>query len=1374
MQKPENFSLSKYNDKEQAVLVTAAYAVEPLKGKTIAFILKNNYILEDIGKSISQIEVFDILNTFLRKRMLKKLARDKYQIIEDVPFELYMEASKLKYAVRLANHFIKSFSSRTWFWTPSHENWHRPVRDIRLGLSLGDWGLYESGMNSLAAISDEREKDYIDHYFFTPHTRVDLLQQHNTLFQVNLIGHKLLSLIHNMEVEDEIIDYAYQLVEEVPYSAKKFADFLFQQLVIYDGYRGNFNRLEKMRDAMASTISPIALGLLSAMQNKTPEAIKYYEQQLQLQKQRPLQYPNDEWYVLNLLFANTDDQYTNTIINYIQKIEKSNKEHYDSEICLFALKYFLLGHIRPAQQVLNDADDPQSPMTTLLKGTIAYWIQDEEAIPVKLLKKYSVTCHNKGFTWLALQYSSILDAIQYDKKSSEIKAKNEKALGIKPIVSLYQPPAAWELSLNALDILAGTNQTTQATERIIWMIDFNNKTVFPKLQRINKKGSWTKGRRIQVDSLLRNDAPGANQQDIAIARILIDSDIIYNNRWKYYDPEELTTSFGKACNAMVDHPYIFTENKKSTNPCELIRSKVEIIVEEHNGHFELSFSSDIQLAEESGYYVLRETPTRYKVVHLSEEILHAAHIIGEKLHVPGEAKERLIDKLQGISKKIPIQSHLLEELSDTKKMPYDQRIYVHLLPVGDGFYAELFVKPFSEIPPYIKPGDGQRIVMGEIEGKRVHVERILKDEVKNAKAVREAIDVLRENKPVKGTWQLEDAASCLNLLAGLEALKKEDKIVVEWPKGEKLRISHHASLSDLGVRVREKNNWFELDGQLQLSEELVLNMQQLLTKVKETDNQFVEISDGQFLALTKRFRTQLRMLGDVADIRGDKIRLHPLAGILLDDIKEELGDLDADAQWNEKMDRLRTAQRKRFQLPRSFNGTLREYQKDGYMWLRRLAHWGVGACLADDMGLGKTIQALALVQARSKEGPSLVIAPASVCRNWVKEAEKFTPNITPYFYNADGRHKLLENASPADLIVATYGLLQQDIRHFEKVQFANIILDEAQAIKNRSAKRTKAALRLQGDFRLITTGTPIENHLGELWTLFQFINPGLLGSIDSFNDKFAGPIERYKDGDVRNSLRKLIQPFILRRRKRDVLTELPEKTEVELHVEMSKEEIAFYEALRRTAIQNLEGEDGTKPLQILAEITRLRQACCHPHLVDTSVQIASAKLEALDGILNELIESEHKVLIFSQFVKYLKIIEKYINKKGFAYQYLDGSTPLKKRQQAIDDFQSGNGDIFLISLKAGGTGLNLTAADYVVHMDPWWNPAVEDQASDRAHRIGQTRPVTVYRMITQGTIEEKIINLHNHKRELADSLLSGSDVAGKLSSKQLLELIRQG
>ncbi|PAX45852.1 DEAD/DEAH box helicase, partial [Brunnivagina elsteri] len=682
--------------------------------------------------------------------------------------------------------------------------------------------------------------------------------------------------------------------------------------------------------------------------------------------------------------------------------------------------------------------------------------------------------------------------------------------------------------------------------------------------------------------------------------------------------------------------------------------------------------------------------------------------------------------------------------------------------------------PFGNGGSYFRPGTGGETVIAEISGKRLQTKRNLKAEKQQAETAIASCPTLTRIEKQDGEWQIPEPEDCLELLLELQALG--DTVVIEHPEGERFRVNHHADLKDFSLNIQRQQDWFAASGELKLDDNLVLDMQNLLALLERTPSRFIPLGDGQFVALTESFRKRLDELRMYSERNGKGIRFHPLASFGLEDFVDEVGKLKADKHWKEHIQRLKEVQNFHPELPSTFQAELREYQLEGFNWMARLAHWGVGACLADQMGLGKTIQALAVILTHAQAGASLIVAPTSVCMNWISEAEKFAPTLNIIQFGTGNRQKILDGLQPFDMVVCSYGLLQQEeaAQMLSQIEWQTIVLDEAQAIKNMTTKRSQAAMNLKGGFKLITTGTPIENHLGELWNLFRFINPGLLGSFDSFNQRFAIPIEKYQDKQARNKLKKLIQPFLLRRTKNQVLQELPSRTEILLHVELSQEEMAFYEALRREAISKLtdsEATAGQKHLQVLAEIMRLRRACCNSRLVVPESDLLSSKLQLFGEVLADLLENRHKALVFSQFVDHLQIIKKYLEDNNIKYQYLDGSTPAKERKKRVDAFQAGDGDVFLISLKAGGTGLNLTAADYVIHMDPWWNPAVEDQASDRAHRIGQQRPVTIYRLVAKDTIEDKIVDLHQHKRDLADSLLEGADVSGKISTAALLELM---
>jgi SNF2 family DNA or RNA helicase len=445
----------------------------------------------------------------------------------------------------------------------------------------------------------------------------------------------------------------------------------------------------------------------------------------------------------------------------------------------------------------------------------------------------------------------------------------------------------------------------------------------------------------------------------------------------------------------------------------------------------------------------------------------------------------------------------------------------------------------------------------------------------------------------------------------------------------------------------------------------------------------------------------------------------------------------------------------------------RDYQKRGFSWLVFLHNIGTGGILADDMGLGKTLQTIAmLVWLKSKSKghkPTLVVAPTSVVPNWAREIEKFAPSLTTLLWQGPDRHDNKDDLEEVDVVITSYALLRRDEELLQSTDFRYVILDEAQHIKNPLSATARAAKKLGSDRRLALTGTPIENRLSEIWSIMDFVSPGLLGSLKTFEDKYARPVER-GDQETIQKLRAIIRPFVLRRTKSEVAPELPAKIEQEMVVPLSDEQAKLYKQMlaqvRASLLSEVEKQGVAKAqIQILAALTRLRQAACDPRLTKMNARDGewndetSGKLSALREILQEAKAGGHRVLVFSQFVEMLQLIRKALDQDGVRYEYLDGST--KDRQERVDHFNTDEDvDAFLISLKAGGTGLNLTGADTVVHFDPWWNPAVEDQATDRAHRIGQSKVVSVYRLIAKGTVEEKILQLSGKKRDLMSNVLN--------------------
>lgn len=1030
---------------------------------------------------------------------------------------------------------------------------------------------------------------------------------------------------------------------------------------------------------------------------------------------------------------------------------------------------------------LSTLEDAHS-FEALIDALCLYWADVETARdrlpePVNDIYQHAQAA---GLDWFALEAATLLARLNPRSTHSQGALALREKTGIQPITDIIAPKEPWELALTALMGLnpgpaKAKGEAAVATEyRLAWFLTWYSNTTWmlqPKEQKISVKGGWSRGRAVALHRLKssQEEFPYLTPQDREICDCLTSAYGSYGSTNYHFQD--------RAMLALVGHPLVFWEEAPTT-PLDIVKGEPALTVKQgNNGMLTLSLTPPLE--EKQAFALIKETPTRIKVVEFTPEHQRIAAILGPKnaLEVPEGAKDRVLETLNAIVSLVTVHSDIGGGITDAEEVPAQAIPHLHLLPAGAGLRVSLLTRPFGDHGPYYRPGSGGEMVLAEVAGRRLQTHRNLKEETQQARAIENACPTLQRLEDEAGEWLIEDPEDCLELLLDIQDLG--DQAVVEWPEGEKMRIASRVSLADFKVQIQRQRDWFAASGELSIGDDQVLDMQRLMALLEAAPGRFIKLADGEFVALTQEFRKRLDELRAFSETSGKGVRFHPLASLAMEDWIDEVGQLKTDKHWKDHVKRLKEAQDLQPDIPSTLQAELRDYQVEGFNWLARLAHWGVGACLADDMGLGKTLQALAMILTRAPEGPTLIIAPTSVCMNWLSEAEKFAPTLNPIPFGGGDRQKVLDRLQPFDLVVCSYGLLQQEevAKMLADVQWQTIVLDEAQAIKNSTTKRSQAAMKLQGGFKILTTGTPIENHLGELWNLFRFINPGLLGSQEQFNQRFANPIERNQDKQARNRLKKLIQPFILRRTKTEVLDELPARTEITLQVELSTQEMAFYEALRREAIAKLSEpsvDGGAKHLQVLAEIMKLRRACCNTRLVKAEPKLPSAKLDAFGEILEELLGNNHKALVFSQFVDHLAILREFLDAQNVHYQYLDGSTPAKDRKKRVDAFQSGQGDVFLISLKAGGTGLNLTAADYVIHMDPWWNPAVEDQASDRAHRMGQQRPVTIYRLVAQNTIEEKIVDLHKQKRDLADSLLEGTDMSGKISTDELLRMISEG
>ncbi|HMV69439.1 MAG TPA: DEAD/DEAH box helicase, partial [Myxococcota bacterium] len=620
-----------------------------------------------------------------------------------------------------------------------------------------------------------------------------------------------------------------------------------------------------------------------------------------------------------------------------------------------------------------------------------------------------------------------------------------------------------------------------------------------------------------------------------------------------------------------------------------------------------------------------------------------------------------------------------------------------------------------------------------------------------------------------GVVTLETADAALLATA---RLRSRDDVAVTWI-GRPIRV-HRARPAGLTLRMSSGGGWFGLDGQLK-TDGGAIELSAALEALR-AGSAFIPMKDGEWVELEDDLRQVLVAMGRALPTgKAGAVQAGPLHAPLLAEVERLGATIDGAAAWRQLIGRLKAASQLPIEVPPALAAPLRPYQEEGFRWMCRLSHWGAGAVLADDMGLGKTIQAIAWLLHHASSGPALVVCPTSVCGNWLAELERFAPSLERRLLHGDGRTGVLDGLGPGVVVITSFTIAVRDQDALAATSWGNLVIDEAHAIKNAWTQRTRAIHRLTAERRVALTGTPIENHTGELWAVLTAVSPGLLGSQETFRDRFVTPIEYDRDPEVRQSLARLIRPFVLRRLKRDVATELPERTEIVVKVGLTAGERALYDGLRLAAINAL-GERGTDEPQarmhVLAALTRLRRAACHPRLIDPALTLRSSKLTALYDLLDPLLESGHRALVFSQFTGLLDQVGDDLRARGVSFRRLDGATPAPRRAAEIAAFQAGEAPVFLLSLKAGGVGLNLTAADTVIHLDPWWNPAVEDQATDRAHRIGQTQPVTVYRLVARGTVEEKILAMHGEKRELATSLLEGTDTAGRLDTNELIALMQ--
>ena len=1287
-----------------------------------------------------------------------------------------------------------------WGFDHSYENYAQAIRDVRFALYRGKQRqTVVKYVNYAIPYSRNQDKDYEDPLFqiLTNPVNKSLLLYLKPVVADFSFTSLLISSVFAMTPSTEI----FTVFLEARKKTASLRELTKPSLMFQNLMRGDFLQLKALTEKQHNVSELTYSAFVHLMEGDVQQAIAVYETALDVLARNM---PRSKVYLVNFvgifyvvgLMAEGSHSSLKKGGVYLNRLLKDKKKYLFGDI-VNDLKQILLGlqgQKGKAEKIHHTSGDGfySDYLTIFFSYLTLYW-QGEEINKdgMNLMQSLLNVSKKAGYYWIALQTAGFLAQATGDEKyKKEVAGLSKECTHSRLVIDFIKPQEKWHQVLHALINLdsqkSGGKGIATKQSRLVWLIElyddlytqedsevdveFNvsyELTIAPRLQTMGKSGTWSKGRAVALKKLQkRQKVDYLGEEDIPLCNAIKTE---YESSGYYYGRKKVYVfDLKKAVPALIGHPRLFSEKNPSVH-MEFVAREPELHVMENKAGYTMSLEPEMDSTE--SYRLIPETLTRIGVIQMSAGFKRVAEIIDSTITVPASAREMVLQVISTIAPHLAVHTDIAGAAPDVEEVKADSAPYIHLVPYENGLQAESLVKPFKDSSVFQRPGKGGKLVLAEIDGKKFQAQRHFQVELEKANVIIDKCPTLSRLDDGMGEWIIEDPEECLELIWQLQEL--QDEVIIEWPQGETLRVSATVETSAFQVRIKKDNDWFGATGGLQVDAKNIIDMGKLLTLSRQTSSRFIKMDDGQFLALTGDLKRRIEELDSFSEDSGDGVRFSPLASLALDDFVSEMGQVKGDVHWRKNQKRFTEIVTP--QIPSTFRAEFRDYQVEGFNWLATLSSWQVGACLADDMGLGKTVQALATILLRAAEGPTLVIAPTSVLMNWTDEAHRFTPTLQVLSFGAGDRQKMLDQLQPFDLVVSSYGLLQTEGEKLAGVSWQTIVLDEAQAIKNMATKRSKAAMTLQAEFRIITTGTPIENHLGELWNLFQFINPGLLGSADSFNKQFAIPIEKYKNRQARGRLKKLIQPFILRRLKQDVLQELPPRTEMTLQVEMSQDEAAMYEAQRSQALEKIadvEASGSGQHMQILAEITRLRRFCCNPELVVPGCGLSSSKLKVFGNTVKELLDNGHKALVFSQFVGHLAILRKYLDDQKVSYQYLDGSTPVKKRKKRIRDFQSGTGDIFLISLKAGGAGLNLTAADYVIHMDPWWNPAVEDQASDRVHRIGQKRPVTVYRLVVKDTIEEKIIALHAHKRDLADNLLEGADMSGKVSTKQLLELMK--
>ncbi len=919
------------------------------------------------------------------------------------------------------------------------------------------------------------------------------------------------------------------------------------------------------------------------------------------------------------------------------------------------------------------------------------------------------------------------------------------------------PTASWQQNLNDLIELckqgAGTSSAIKCRKaRLIYLV--NGTSISIRRQFCNTKGEWDICKRISPKEYSAS-MPEMDERDIAIY-----------NRCK---GNMLCIGLEDVLPFLVGSDRVFTGYLPPYKQVTVRNVQPTMIIEKDNEALQLTtnFPHSAFLTCGKTDFIIKQNDQRYDFIHISHT--QERYLRGLLLHpeLPLQAKDKL--KYLVFQPNFPIvcMSSDLPGMNSYSLIKGSHDITIRITQRRNvDFSLSLVCYPLRGGSEAFSPGIGTKLY-SDSNGEKWY--SVLRDFAAELDAVQKTNATL-SSICKHSICSIEDNITLqqlLDILSYWHSMKVKP-FAIEWAKGASICV-HNSNLGTNTLHLTLiDESWFRLRGRIRFDEDYYLDICDLLIALERKKIcEYYKVDERTYIRLTEALKKQIESVKGIATKSNGMVLIPAVRVAELANMAGSIMRIETDEQFDNLQKRIRDSYTMRIDIPLGLNATLRSYQKDGFEWMARLDSWGAGACLADDMGLGKTVQTITMLLHKAKGGASLVVAPAAVMYNWADEISRFAPSLNPVILrDLSNREEVLKCLKPLDVLLVSYSMLVNMCEKLLPIQWNMVCLDEAHVIKSAHTEIARTVLQLKATTRLALTGTPLQNKAIDIWTIFQFLNPGLLGERSSFYSQYASTPQKMEQ------MRKFLSPFILRRTKKEVLQELPSKTEVIIRTEMSSQEAAVYEAVRQQAESAIRISNGNIK-SVFSYIVKARMAACSASLLHPDIRVESSKLGKLVFLVKDLTAQGKKVLVFSQFVSFLELAKERLYDNGFSCLFYTGLQQAGLRKDIIQGFKSGSTQVLLLSLKAGGVGLNLTEACVVIHLDAWWNPAIENQATDRVYRIGQKQNVQVYHLIARNTVEENIVRLHYKKHNMAESILEGTDACLSMSADTLISLFKR-